>query len=224
MSVTNKIIDGTGKGVFAKIEDGGYLRVQSSSFPASDERDLQIIYREFLTLNGNGVTSDMRVNGSVTPQLFYIQGEPNFDIYVTNLSILLADTNADNSLNTFGDLAALTNGCRLYYEDENGEINIGTTLQTNFDLIRLCVGNPSFGARYVAGGATFNPFFLPDAVGATADAIIPVLNFNTIFGFSYGLRLKNGTSNKLVFEINDNLSVGLDAFNIIAYGFKRKIN
>jgi hypothetical protein len=224
MSVTNKIIDGTGKGVFAKIEDGGYLRVQSSSFPSNDDRDLQIIYREFLTLNGDGVTSDMRVNGVVTPQLFYIQGEKNFDIYVTNLSILLADTNTDNSLNTFGDLAALTNGCRLYYEDENGEINIGTTLKTNFDLIRLCVGNPSFGSRFTAGGATFNPFFLPDAVGTNADAIIPVLNFNTIFGFSYGLRLKNGTNNKLVFEIDDNLSVGLDAFNIIAYGFKRKIN
>jgi hypothetical protein len=224
MSGIQKIVDGFGSGISAKIDDGGYLRVQSSSFPSNDDRDLQIIYREFLTLNGDGVTSDMRVNGAVTPQLFYIQGEPNFDIYVTNLSILLADTNADNSLNTFGDLTALTNGCRLYYEDENGEINIGTTLQTNFDLIRLCVGNPSFGARFAAGGATFNPFFLPDAVGATADAIIPVLNFNTIFGFSYGLRLKNGTNNKLVFQIVDNLSVGLDAFNIIAYGFKRKIN
>jgi hypothetical protein len=129
----------------------------------------------------------------------------------------------DNSLNTFGDLTALTNGCRLFYEDENGEINIGTTLQTNFDLIRLCVGNPAFGSRSTAGGATFNPFFLPDAVGATADAIIPVLNFNTIFGFTYGLRLKNGTNNRLVFEIADDLSAGLDAFNIIAYGFKRKI-
>lgn len=224
MSVTNKIIDGTGKGVFAKIEDGGYLRVQSSSFPSSDDRDLQIIYREFLTLNGDGVTSDMRVDGSVTPQLFYIQGEPNFDIYITNLSIVLADTNTDNSLNTFGDLTALTNGCRLYYEDENGEINIGTTLQTNFDLIRLCVGNPAFGGRYSQGGATFNPFFLPDAVGATADAIIPVLNFNSIFGFTYGLRIKNGTNNKLTFEISDNLSTGLDAFNIIAYGFKRRID
>jgi hypothetical protein len=224
MSGTQKIIDGFGTGKYAKVDEGGYLNVQNSGFPPVDDRDLQIIYRQFLTLNGDGVTSDMRVNGAVTSQLFYIQGEPDFDIYITNLSILLADTNADNSLNTFGDLAALTNGCRLFYEDENGEINIGTTLQTNFDLIRLCIGNPAFGSRSTVGGATFNPFFLPDAVGATADAIIPVLNFNTIFGFTYGLRLKNGTNNRLVFEIDDNLSVGLDAFNIIAYGFKRKIN
>ena len=224
MSVTNKIIDGHGSGQIAKVDDGGYLRVQPSPFPPSDDRDTQIIYRSFLTLNNDGTTSDMRVNGSVTPQLFYIQGEPNLDIYITNLSFVLADTNSDNSFTTFGDLAALTNGCRLYYEDSNGEINIGTTLRTNFDLIRLCVGNPSFGSRYAAGGSTFNPFFLPDAVGTNADAIIPVLNFNSVFGFTYGLRLRNGTNDRLVFEINDNISVGLDAFDIIAYGFKRKID
>ena len=223
MSVTNKIIDGQGSGRFAKIDDGGYLRVQPSPFPPTSDEDIQIIFREFLTLNNDGTTSDMRVNGSATKQLFYIEAEPNFDIYIKNLSILLADTNTDNSFNTFGDLAALTNGCRLYYEDSNGEINIGTTLQTNFDLIRLSLGTPAFGSRYAAGGATFNPFFLPDAVGATADAIIPIIDFSSTFGFTYGLRLRNGTTNKLVFEINDDLSAGLDAFNIIAYGFKRRV-
>lgn len=60
-------------------------------------------------------------------------------------------------------------------------------------------------------------------MSTAADAIIPTIDFGSIFGFTYGLRLRYGTANKLVFEINDNLSVGLDALNIIAYGFKRKI-
>lgn len=222
MSVNFKIYDGQGSGRAAIVDQGGFLRVQPSSFPSVEDEDIQIVYRDFLTLNGNGTTSDMRVNGAVTKQYFWVQSEPNFDIYVKNLSIVLADTNTDNSLNTFGDLAALTNGCRIYYEDSNGEVNIGTNLRTNFDLIRLCLGKPAFGSRYAVGG-TYNPFFLPDAVGATADAIIPIIDFSSIFGFEYGIKLQNSTNNKLVIEINDNLSSGLDAFNIIAYGFKRKI-
>lgn len=223
MSATNKITDGHGSSRLAKVDEGGYLRVQPAPFPPTSDEDTQIIYRKFLTLNGNGTTIDMRVNGSVTKQLFYIQAEPNFDLYIKNLSIVLADTNTDNSFNTFGDLTALTNGCRLYYEDSNGEVNIGTTLQTNFDLIRLSLGTPAFGSRYSAGGSTFNPFFLPDAVGASADAITSIIDFSATFGFTYGLRLRNSTTHKLVFEINDDLSTGLDAFDIIAYGFKRTV-
>lgn len=223
MSVTNKIIDGHGSGRFAKVDSSGYLLVQPAPFPPSTDEDTQVVFRQFLTLDGDGITSDMRVDGSTLSKSFYIQSEPGFDIYIKNLSIVLADTNADNSFNTFGDLAALTNGCRLYYVDSNGEINIGTDLQTNFDLIRLSLGTPAFGSRSTAGGATFNPFFLPDAVGATADAIIPIIDFTSTFGFIYGLRLRNGTSNRIVFEINDNLSVGLDRFDIVAYGFKKTI-
>ena len=224
MSRRTSIQDGNGSGRNTTVDPGGYLRVQPAPFPPTSDEDTQIIYRQFLTLNGDGTTTDMRVDGSVTKQLFYIQAQPDFDLYIKNLSIVLADTNTDNSLVTFGDLTALTNGCRLYYEDTNGEINIGTTLQTNFDLIRLSLGTPAFGGRSAAAGATYNPFFLPDAVGATADAIIPVIDFSSTFGFTYGLRLRNGTTHRLVFEINDDISAGLDAFDIIAYGFKRKIN
>jgi hypothetical protein len=49
-----------------------------------------------------------------------------------------------------------------------------------------------------------------------ADGIIPVLDINTVFGFEYGLRLFKGTNNRLVFEINDDLTTGL------GLGFERK--
>ena len=221
MAGKTTIIDGYGTEKSARVESGGYIRTLVAGYPPSSDKDLQVIYRQFLTLNGDTVTSDMRVNGATTSQTFYIQAEPDVDIYITNLSILLADTNTNNSFNTFGDLTALTNGCRIYYEDQNGQINIGTSIQTNFDFIRLCLGTPAFGGRASAGGAIFNPFFLPDAVGTTADAIIPVLNLATIFGLTYGIRLGAGTTNRLALEVNDDLSGGLDAFNVIVYGFKR---
>jgi hypothetical protein len=117
-----------------------------------------------------------------------------------------------------GNGAALTNGCRLYYEDKNGEVNIGTSLQTNFDFIRLCQGNPAFNNGDDSGGGGKG--------SSAADAIIPVLNISDIFGLPYGIKLQRATTHKLVLEVNDDITAGVlganAAFNIIAYGFKRK--
>lgn len=209
----------------AGIEDGGYLRVSPAPFPPDDDRDVQLIYREFLTLNGDGTTAAMLVDGSTTSQLFYIQGEPNNDIYITSLSIIIAGAGIALGNDFAGSGSPLTDGCRLYYEDNNGEVNIGTDLQTNFDFIRLCQGVPAFA------DPTLGPFIASSIAGASgkgstpADGILPVLNFRDVFGFQYGLKIARNTNNRLVLEVNDNLTTGLGAnaaFNIIAYGFKRK--
>lgn len=212
MSVKTSIVDGRGTGSTAKVSQEGFLYTQSAPFPPAGEDVIMTIYREFLTLDGLGVTSDMRVNGSVTKQYFSVLGETDFDIYITSLSFLIADANA--VLANFGNLTPLTNGCRLFYENQDGQINIGTTLRSNFDIVRLCLGNPAFG--------TGTDAFRGSNVVGTSEAFIPVLDFRT-FGFKWGLRLLNGTTNRLSFEINDNLSAGLDALNVVAYGFRRKI-
>lgn len=199
----------------ASIEDGGYLRVSTAPFPPDDNRDKQIIYREFLTINGNGTTLDLRVDGSTTSQLAFIQAIPDFDIYIKNLSFLIADVGLD--LKEFGGITALTNGCRLYYEDNNGETDIGTSLTSNFEIIRLCSGQPAF-----YGGA--QPFVIDnfrEVGGQDPEGIIPVLDFNQQFGFQYGLKLAANTNHKLVFEINDDVT-GIDVLEIISYGFKLK--
>ena len=227
MARDTNIIDGAGKGIKAIVDDGGYLRTQPSPYPANDDRDLTFVFRQFLTLNGDGTTNSMLVDGSTTSQLFYIEGGPEDDIYITSLSFLIQANGIVLGDDFAGNGAALTNGCRLYYEDKNGEINIGTTLQTNFDFIRLCQGNPSFS------DPTLGPFIAPSVAGggggkgsAAADAIIPVLNISDIFGLPYGIKLQRGTTHKLVLEVNDNITAGVlganAAFNIIAYGFKRK--
>ena len=195
----------------ASIESGGYLRVSPAPFPPDDNRDIQVVYRKFLTLNGDGSTTAMTVDGSTTPQLFYIQADPTNDIYVTSLSIIIAGDGLTLADDFAGNGAALTNGMRLYYEDNNGETDIGTQLQTNFDFIRLCQGVPAFA------DPTLGPFIANDIQGASgkgstpADGILPVLNFREIFGFQFGLKLARTTTHKLVLEVNDNLSTGLGA-------------
>lgn len=212
MSFNTKIQDGSGQGFYAKVSPEGFLYTQEAPFPPVGDDTKITIYREFLTLNNDGTTSDMRVNGSTTPQRFFINAEPNFDIYITTVSFLIADAGA--SLNEFGGISALSNGCRFYYEDLNGEINIGTSLVSNFEFVRLCQGNPPFGSGASA--------FLANNVVGNSEAFIPVFDFRN-FGFKWGLKLFAGTNNRLVLEVNDNVS-GIDGFNAVAYGFRRKLD
>ena len=224
MSRNSNIVDGGGSGKYIKVNDAGYILTQNSIVPPNDSRDLQIIYRKFLTLNADGTTTDMLVNGSTTPQKFYVEASSENDIYITSLSIIIQGALLDLDQDFAGSNAALTNGFNMYYEDQNGLINIGTDFTTNFDFIALCQGNPNFGN---AGEAFIIPGLTAGAKKNAATGIIPVLDFNEVFGFTYGLKLLRGSNNRFVFEINDNLTTGLGVnpgMNVIAYGFERKPN
>ena len=213
MSRTTKIEDGTGSGNYAKVSKEGYLYTQEAPYPPSGEDTKLSIYREFITLNGDGATSG--IEAATGGEIYYVQAEAERDVYITSLSFLIADAGA--SLQQFGGAAALTTGCRLYYEDNNGEINIGTSLQTNFDFVRLCQGNPAFGTGTDA-------FLAQNAVPTNIEAFIPILDFRQ-FGFKWGLKLQAGTLNRLVLEVNDNIAANtLTSFNAIAYGFRRNLD
>jgi hypothetical protein len=212
MSKNTYITDGGGSGINANVDEGGYLRVQPSLIPPNDDRDIKVLYSDSLTLNGNGTTTSMLVNGSTTSQLFFIQSEPINDIYITTISFYIQADGLTLGNDFAGNGGLLTNGCRLYYEDKNGEINIGTDLNTNFSFVRLCQGNVPFGDNSFA--------FIKNS---GVPAIFPNLNLKKVFGFNQGLKLLSGTTNKLVLEINDDLSTGLGTnpeFNVNIYGFK----
>lgn len=221
MAVRSKIVDGNNE---ARVDDNGFLQVAVSGIPIQDVGNNQIIYRKFLTLDNDGSTVSMLVDGSTTSQTFSVESQNNKDTFITSLSFVIAGDGLVLGNDFAGSASPLTNGCRLYYEDDvNGEINIGTDLQTNFDFIRLCQGVPAFA------DPTLGPFIANDISGASgkgsnpADGILPVLNIKDIFGLAFGIKLKNNSKDKLVLEVNDNLSTGLGAnatFNIIAYGFE----
>lgn len=221
MSVRSKIVFGNNEAV---VDENGFLRVAVSGIPISQIGNRQIVYRQFLTLDNDGTTTEMTVDGSATSQLFSVNAEPNKDIYITSLSIIIVGTGIALGNDFAGSGASLTNGCRLYYEDDiNGEVNIGTSLQNNFDFIRLCQGNPPFADP--TAGAFIAPSIAGTSAkgGSVADGIIPVLDIKNVFGLAFGIKLSANTKDKLVLEVNDNLSTGLGAnasFNVIAYGFE----
>lgn len=156
-------------------------------------------------------SSDLRVNGATTPQDFYIQADDDKDSFIQSISIYLADQGA--TLDKFGALTALTVGLQFGYQNTDiGESIIDDEIKTNLTLIRL-------GQRTGAVGTGVDSYLL-DINGSGADAYLPLIDLADTFGSTYGIRLRAGTSDRLFFRVNDNLSAGLDAFNIKAFGLK----
>lgn len=211
MSIDIKIEDGHGAGYKAKFDpDGAVHTVVHPHPPERIDANPILPTREFLTLGGDGSTTSMLVNGATTSQEFTLEADPLRSTYISTLSFLIIDAGA--ALQEFGNLAALSNGCDLEWSTSDlGTTTIGSGLTTNFSLVRLCGGQPAFGNTTGA--------FIASNVSGNSEGVFPVLSFEKVFGIRYGLRLRAGSNDKIIFRINDDVST-MDAFNVIAYGFK----
>ena len=207
------LIDGkTPNKYAARVEKTGAVRIiEEPTPPFNSLRSSMRITRQFLTDDGTSSgDEDMRVDGSVTPVEFWYPASPDKDRYVTQLSFVISDAGA--TLNQFGSIGALTNGCRLAYEDEMGEMEINDSLTTNWEFVRLAGGNPAFGDG--------NTSFRANNVNGTSEAYIPILDLRTIFGFKWGVRLQAGTTQRIVLTVRDDVSA-VDQFDCVVYGFER---
>jgi hypothetical protein len=215
MSIDVQISDGKGSRKRARVyEDRGMATLQHPwpPPPVTNEAGRLRIFVQFLTIDGTSSGSkDMRVDGSSTNQKFYIPAHATNDCYISELNFVIADQNA--TLDKFGNLTALSNGCKLSYLDERGEVIINDGLTSNWEMIRMCGANPAFG-----DGA--NVFRAPNVAG-TVEAYVPVLDFRKLFGFPWGLKLASGTRQEIAFTVRDNLSAGMDQLDCVAYGLER---
>lgn len=205
MSIVTQIV-GTDRSTGpAEVQDGA-LVVTSRSLPEQNPPFLQAPFSTEFT-NSAG-SSDMRVNGSTTPVQFTIPAEQTFNVYISSIAFIIADQNA--TLDKFGALAALTNGCTLsYFSGETGEVTIKDELKSNFDFVLLCQGDPAFAG---SGGA-----FRANNVQGNSEGYLPTLKFDSIFGLPSGLLLRGNSVDKLIITINDNVT-GVDRFQAFAYG------
>lgn len=206
-----KVIGGGG-GKTARVTNENSLSTEDTGLPPQTPVGRGQVFRQFLTATGaSGGSSDLRVDGSTTPVEFWVAADSTYDLYLQNISFVIADASA--VLNKFGNLTALSTGCDFEYFADGGTTTIASALQSNFDFVRLCLGSPSFGDGTAA--------FRAGNVQGTSEGYIPVLNLKEVFGLSWGVRLRPGTSDKLLIRINDDVT-GVDAFNAIAYGFTRR--
>lgn len=204
------LISGNGNNRAVKVSEEGQMEVVVHPHPPRGEVLVGLPLRSFLTLNDDGTTTNMLVDGSTTAQEFIFSADTEYDTYISALSFLISDASA--TLKDFGNLAALTNGCDLeWITADLGTVIIGNELKTNFDMVRMSLGAPAFGTGTAA--------FIAGNVSGTSEGLLPVIKFSEVFGLDYGLRLRKATNDKIVFRINDNVST-MDAFNAIVYGFR----
>lgn len=103
--------------------------------------------------SGTRSTGDMRVDGSVTPQIFNIlplTGQAGDLIRV----VLRIESGSAMDYTKFGSLAALTNGCVLRVKRENGDFRNQVNFKTNGDFIEKAYDNIS-QAKSGGGGFGF---------------------------------------------------------------------
>lgn len=93
-----------------------------------------IIYKP-LTLNGDGVTVDMNVNGATTPSRFIAEiPSRGREFVLVNMSFGIVGGRMDNPANFSGLAAPLTNGIQIGFYYKGTEQPIILPLKTNADI------------------------------------------------------------------------------------------
>lgn len=203
------ISDSKGKGRELKISEGGQVEVLIQQRPPVNELNPAKPFRSFFTNSSD--SSDMQVVASSSSHAIYsIRAIADKDIYVKTISIVIADAGA--TLNNFGNITALSNGVELKWTNQKlGDTVIASALTSNWDFMRLALGNPSFGG-------TTDTFRASNVLG-NSEGYIPVIDFSLLFGLQYGLKLAANTKDSIDFIIKDN-TTGVDQFDAIAYGIE----
>jgi hypothetical protein len=204
VGILAKIADGWGTGNRLKIQPEGDIGVVVHTHPPIRESRTGLPFRQYFTLDGTVTGSnDLRVNGSSTPVEFCIPAEETKDRFVKFIAVKLADAGA--KFDKFGALTALTNGVEFEWQSQElGSLVIHDGIKDNLEWFRMSNQIPT----------------IIDLSGGGADAIIVGIDLSKMFGSQWGIKLTAGTNEKLIFRVNDNLSVGIDNFNIIAHGTK----
>jgi hypothetical protein len=207
--IKTQMIDGHGRGTAAKVNGEGELSVVVHPHPPKDEVEAPFPYRDYFTTTAG--SNDMRVDGSTTPVHFDIRAVTDYDLYIGSMSVIIADASA--TLQKFGNLTALTNGMKLEWITQDfGERVLHEGVKTNLEFMRLGGGQPAIG--------TGSDAFKADLSGGGADAYLPFVDFSAIYGLPWGIRLRKGTTDCLRWTVQDDLSTGIDQFDVIAYGIE----
>ena len=205
-----RIADGDGNKRHAAVDDEGALQVVVHPHPPRGESGFALPVRQrFADVAGS---TDMAVDGSSTSVPFYVPALVDFDVYIKFLSVVIGDGGTP-ALNKFGALTALSVGVGWQWESQNlGSITLHDGIKTNLEFVRI--------GSATAGIGTGTDAFLADVSGGgTEKSYLPSIDLSQLYGLPYGIRLRKGTNDKMIFRVRDNLS-GLTTFNIIAYGLK----
>lgn len=201
--IKTKVINENGQSL--NIDNEGNLNTVAHKRPPLVQQTTLLPLREYFTNNGS---RDMDVDGSVNPVDFSINANANRQISVKSMFVSIVDAGA--TLSEFGNIPALTNGVEFIWQSQDfGEIVIADELKSNYDFVALGGGQPAFGNQA-------NAFKAQNVIGVE-EAYLAFVDFQVLFGFEFGIPLRKGTKDRLLFRINDDASP-VFSFRAIAYG------
>jgi len=193
------------KGYRAKVNGEGSLSVSQI------ERDTPAIgsssrYQYLSSLLGNSGadsgTTNMTVDGSVTPVEFYAEANPDYDIRINKLIIVLVDGSI--AYNKFGAIAALANGFSISLVEAGVETPIIDSASTTGELITKS-GEPTDHTILANFDAANNNAFILEI---SLDERVP-----------NGIRIGRGTLDKIKATVSDNLTTAI-SLTVRAIGYK----
>lgn len=145
-----------------------------------------------LTLDNDGSTSDMRVDGSSVVKKFQYVVPTDKLLYLDNVEIVLGDTGYDPD--KFGGLTALTNGCKLEIYDTDGTTvlldMLAEPIKQNYEFTHF-------------GGVSIN---------VVPGAVIDLISVSAHMHETYGADLLLEAGQIVQFTVQDDLDTGLDFF------------
>jgi hypothetical protein len=207
------IADGNGGHSKLKIQPEGTINAVIHPHPPKGEQLIADPFRQYFTDDGTTTGSnDWTVDGGTTPTEFYISASSEYDIYIKSISVLIGDGGSP-ALNKYGAESALSNGVLwTLFNQDVGNYTLHDGIKTNLEFVRLGVDTGAIGSGV-------DSFLADTSGGGTEKSYLPTIDMGETFGLQYGVRLRKGTTDKLIFTVRDNLT-GLVTHNAIGYGIR----
>lgn len=105
----------------------------------------------------------------------------------------------------YSDVTPSVVSSEVLYTTLNGYVNTSSLSEIEVDI------------SYIEAKVSTEAFLADVSGGGTEKSYLPAIDFKEIYGLPWGLRLRKGTKDRLIFRIQDNLST-ISTFNAIATG------
>ena len=209
MSIKSHIVDSL-TGRKARVTHDGALVTapqRAPALPAGTVNPYQYLAGKLGATGLSSGTVNQNVDGSTTPQEFYVEAAADYDLHIMQITIIIGDGSVTH--NKFGAISALTNGWDLLLTEAGVDTGLIVKAKTGGELIL----QSGLGRPFGAGADSFELTAYSGALDAQV-VTIPIGQF-----IPNGLRIGRGSTDRLRAIVNDDLT-GLDDLSVYLYGFK----
>ncbi|NOR58426.1 MAG: hypothetical protein GQ474_07885 [Sulfurimonas sp.] len=197
-------------GESAQVSSYGTLRVsQTDSEPPLASTDSRLRYFSELlgsTGAGSGVTN-MNVDGSVTPEEFFISANEDYDLRIMAIVVVIAAQTVSH--NAFGGVPILPVGWELDIVEAGSTTKVVDLAKTSGQVI----AQSGFTNPYGSGATSFQ------LTKWTANDDAHTINIPIGSYIPNGIRIGRGTKDKIVSIVNDDLT-GNNEFTVRVIGYR----